>query len=188
MNEETSDFTARARARGEAANQAAREALQPLEPGERPLAVTIGSVVAMLLAILNVVAYLASSGELGNGAVVQLILLCAVLVAASVGMWFRQYWAVLGFQTVLALQLIVFVLLLMRAESIWIALLFCAIIAALGTMFWFLIRAMARIQMPEGPEKRALRERLAEIEQEQAAESGKAAEQTERSANGGTPQ
>lgn len=161
---------ARARARGEAKNQEARDALQPLEPGERPLAVTIGSVVAMLLAIVNIVNFLIASGEHGGGELMQTILLCVVLVAASVGMWFGRYWAVLGFQTVLALQMIIFGLTMMVAESVAVILLYAALTAAFGALFWFLIRAMARIQMPEGPERRALRERLAEIEEERTAE------------------
>lgn len=180
MNDETTDFMARARARGEAKNQEARAALQPLAPGERPLAITIGSIVAMLMAAANVVAFLASDGDKGGSAVVYIVLLCAVLVAASVGMWFRQYWAVLGFQTVLALQILFLGLSLMKVESVWVLLLFCAIIAALGAMFWFLIRAMARIQMPEGPGQRSLRERLAEIEEEQAAAPGATARPEER--------
>jgi hypothetical protein len=34
---------------------------------------------------------------------------------------------------------------------VWAALLLVIIIAAAGTLFWFLIKAMARIQMPERP-------------------------------------
>ena len=40
-------------------------------------------------------------------------------------------------------------LLLMKAESVLGALLALAVIAAAGTMFWFLVKAMARIQMPD---------------------------------------
>jgi hypothetical protein len=37
----------------------------------------------------------------------------------------------------------------MKAESVLGALLATAVIAAAGTMFWFLVKAMARIQMPD---------------------------------------
>ena len=47
-----------ARAR-EAKNEAVRAALVPLEPGERPLAVTVAAIVAALLAVANVVLCLA---------------------------------------------------------------------------------------------------------------------------------
>jgi hypothetical protein len=171
MNEQTSetgDFRARARARGEAKNAAARAALQPLAAGERPLAVTVAAIAAMVLAVGNAAAYLASNGGGDTSQKVrQLVLICGVLVIASIGMWLRKYWAVLGFQTILGLQIIAYCLALTRIDSVVVAAIFVAIIAASGVLFWFLIRAMARIQMPEGPNQRALRERLDEIERDE---------------------
>lgn len=175
MNEQTSepdDFRARARARGELKNAEARAALRPLAPGERPTAVTVAAVAAMVLAIGNAVAYLLSDAAGGNESareIRQLVLVCGVLVTASIGMWFRKYWAVLGFQTVLALQIIVYCLALTRINSAPVALLIVGIIAASGALFWFLIRAMARIQMPDGPNQKALREQLEEIDRQDAA-------------------
>ena len=46
-------------ARTEAKNEAAREALEPLDDGERPLVVTIAAVVSALVAISSVVGYAA---------------------------------------------------------------------------------------------------------------------------------
>jgi hypothetical protein len=69
--------------------------------------------------------------------------------AMAIGMWRARYWAVLGFQTLLAFAIVIWSLLLIQAENVWGALLAIAIIAAAGTMFWFLVKAMARIQMPE---------------------------------------
>lgn len=143
-----------ARARSEAKNQAVRDSLEPLAPGERPLAVTIASVAAFLLSIGNLVTYLLSDHAVGpdrSREVLQTILICAVLMAASIGMWRAKYWAVLGFQTILGLQVIVLALALIKVSNLWVALLFLVIIALSSTLFWFLIRAMARIQMPEPP-------------------------------------
>jgi membrane protein insertase Oxa1/YidC/SpoIIIJ len=161
---------AAAEARTEAKNQAVRETLEPLEPGERPLAVTIGSIAAMLLAIGNIVALLLSdtSGKDQSQAVIQSLLIFGVLVAASIGMWFKRYWAVLGFQTILGLQIIVYSLALLRAETIWIVFLFVAIVVASSVLFWYLIRAMARLQMPESPEMKALREKYEATDADQA--------------------
>lgn len=174
MNEQTSepeDFRARARARGELKNAEARAALRPLAPGERPTAVTVAAIAAMLLAIGNAAAYLLSDAAGGDGSareIRQMVLVCGILVAASIGMWFRKYWAVLGFQTVLALQIIVYCLALTRINSAPVAVLIVGIIVASGALFWFLIRAMARIQMPDGPNQKALRERLDELDQQDA--------------------
>ncbi len=152
---------AAARTRSEAKNQAVRDELEPLAPGERPLAVTIASITAMLFAIGNLVSFLLTNDATGddeNRAVIQLALICAILFVASVGMWLVKYWAVIGFQTILGLQIIVYSLSLTRVDNAWVALLFVAIIALSGVLFWFLIRAMARIQMPEAPDIQSLKD------------------------------
>ena len=71
-----------------------------------------------------------------------------VLGVAAVGMWFNRYWAVLGFQMLLAGSIIIAALFLLRASN-WQAVAFCVgVLAVCGPLFWFLIRAMARLQMP----------------------------------------
>jgi divalent metal cation (Fe/Co/Zn/Cd) transporter len=66
-------------------------------------------------------------------------------------MWHARYWAVLGMQTLLAFTLIAATLGLVTAENVAAMLVLVAIIAAAGTLFWFMVKAMARIQMPERP-------------------------------------
>jgi hypothetical protein len=67
---------------------------------------------------------------------------------AAAGMWKAKYWAVLGFQALLTLQLIIAFLALLVVEDLWRAAVFVAIIGLGGWLFWKLIRAMARLQMP----------------------------------------
>jgi lipopolysaccharide export LptBFGC system permease protein LptF len=54
-------------------------------------------------------------------------------------------------QTLLALTLIASSLALVTASSVGGVVLLVAILAAAGTLFWFMVKAMARIQMPERP-------------------------------------
>jgi hypothetical protein len=123
----------------------AREELVPLREGERPLAVTIAAIVAGLLVVGWVVALAVGASGAAAGA-----LFAIVLGAAAVGMWRSRYWAVLGFQVVLALTLVNAILfLVIRADTVVDVIVGLAITAGAGTLFWFLIRAMARIQMPE---------------------------------------
>ena len=75
----------------------------------------------------------------------------AVICVVAVGMWQSKYWAVLGMQTLLAITIIIGSLGLVTATSIVAALVLVVMIAAAGTLFWFLVKAMARIQMPERP-------------------------------------
>jgi cation transport ATPase len=141
-------------ARSRAKDEEARASLKPLRPGERPTAVTVGAVVAAVLPIANLVAlafgYNASENTVSPGSeVTGSILTTLILVVVAYGMWKARYWGVLGMQTLLALTLITASLALLFANSVWAALLLVLIIAGAGTLFWFLIKAMARIQMPE---------------------------------------
>lgn len=149
------------RAKSEAKNQAVRDSLVPLEPGERPLAVTIASLVAFAMAIANIAGYFLSDHATGaehQKEIIQLVFFTGVLLLAGFGMWRVKYWAVIGFQTLLGLQIIIMVLTLTRASHLWAALIFAAVIAAASILFWYLIRAMARIQMPESPDMKRVRE------------------------------
>jgi predicted small integral membrane protein len=165
---------ARARARTEAKNQAVRETLEPLEPGERPLAVTIAAVVAALAAIGNVAAFALRDhppSAQRNTEIFWTIVTAGVLGVASWGMWRAKYWAVLGFQTLLGLQIIIATLSILRASKPLAALVFLAIVLASAVLFWYLVRAMARIQMPEAPEVKSLREQREEAEEAARAEA-----------------
>jgi len=142
--------------RTEAKNEAARAALEPLAPGERPTAVTVGAIVAALFAVANVAAVVAGWNQGVDEddrarALAYTVLATGVLLVVAWGMWKSKYWAVLGMQTLLALTLIASSLALVTVSSAGGAILLVAIIAAAGTLFWFMVKAMARIQMPERP-------------------------------------
>jgi hypothetical protein len=123
----------------------AREKLVPLEEGERPLAVTIGAVVAGLLVVGWIVSLVAGNSDVAGAAPLALL-----LGVAAWGMWRSRYWAVLGFQVLLAITLVNAVLfLILKADAVLDVVVGLAIVASAGTLFWFLIRALARLQMPE---------------------------------------
>lgn len=143
-------------ARGRARDEAIRQGLEPLEEGERPRVVTIAAIVALFFAVANVVATLTVndlSGDNGDPIVFATVT-TSVLVLAAIGMWARKYWAVLGFQCILGLQIVVFSLALLRVQKWWLGILMVIAIGLLGTLFWKLIRAMARLQMPGRPPAR----------------------------------
>jgi hypothetical protein len=145
-------------ARGRAKDEEARAALVPLAPGERPTSVTVGAAVAALLAAANLIAVFAGwDGAAGSDdrarAVAGSLLVTGLLCAVAWGMWNAKYWAVLGMQTLLALTLIASTLGLVTASSAGAVLVLVAIIVLAGTLFWFMVKAMARIQMPERPSR-----------------------------------
>lgn len=136
--------------RSEARNRAAREALEPLEPGERPTAVTVAAILTSGLALLNLAGFLVGIEiqgqrvELGSFVIYE-----AVMVLMSYGLWRAKYWAVLGLQALLGIA-VVLGLISSLGVSDWIdAVIVAAVVIPSGTLFFFLVKAMARIQMPE---------------------------------------
>ena len=128
-----------------------RASLEPLPIGERPGAVTVAAIVAFVMAIANVVAAVAGE-SLGSQATGFTVISTVILLACAGGMWFgAQYWAVLGFMVVLLFQLLSLCFALVRVEHWYVALILVVVIGLLGTLFYRLIRALARIQMPERP-------------------------------------
>lgn len=127
-----------------------REQLVPLEEGQRPRAVTVAAIVAGLLALSNVIGY-AAGLEVGDTRprLGDVVVTASLMTVAAIGMWFARYWAVLGFQAILAILIVLMSLLLLTAENVLSALVALAIIGAAGTLFWFLVKSLARIQMPD---------------------------------------
>jgi hypothetical protein len=141
-------------ARSEAKNRAARERLEPLAQNERPLVVTIGAVIAGLIAVAVVVAYVAGATVNGDRPnVLQVITPAFLMGMASIGMWRARYWAVLGFEVVLAFLILSAALGLVGATSALQVAGNIALISIAGALFYFMIKAMARIQMPERPSR-----------------------------------
>jgi hypothetical protein len=145
----SSERRAEVAARYEERNRAAREELEPLKPTERPAAVTLGAVISGLVALSVLVAYAAGATVNGDRPrLLQVIIPALLMGAMAVGMWRVRYWAVLGFQAVLALLLLGASLGLLSAHAVAPVIGNVALIAVAGTLFYFMIKAMARIQMP----------------------------------------
>ena len=148
-------FQERMARRYEERNAEARAKLEPLEPGERPRAVTVGAVVAGVLAVIfSVSAVLAIAGVHAGGRDIKpvpIILFALVFWAMAVGMWRSRYWAVLGFQTLLLLMMLASAVGLVAVSSVLQAVGTTLLLLGSGALFYFMIRAMARIQMPSGP-------------------------------------
>jgi hypothetical protein len=148
-------FQERMARRYEERNEEARAKLEPLDPGERPRAVTVGAIVAILLALVfTVSAVLAIAGVHAGGRSIKpapILLFALVFWAMAVGMWRSRYWAVLGFQTVLLLMMLASAFGLVAVSSILQAVGTTLLLLGSGLLFYFMIRAMARIQMPPSP-------------------------------------
>jgi hypothetical protein len=138
-------------AKAEVRNQEAREALEPLADGERPRVVTIGAVVAALIALSIVAGYLGGvevDGE--KPRLLQVLAPAMIMGIMAWGMWNARYWAVLGFQLLLVFLIFSAVFgLLVQASTVPEFLTTSLLLAVSGAFFYFMVKAMARIQMPE---------------------------------------
>lgn len=138
-------------ARGRARTDAARAALEPLGEGERPRAVTAGALVAGGLALAEVISFAVGYEAGENGRIIRSVLVVGLLGVMAWGMWSARYWAVLGMQTLLGITIVYASAAAMFAANLRAVVLVVAIIVPAGALFWFLVKAMARIQMPERP-------------------------------------
>ena len=145
------DRMTRGYARAEQRNQEAREALEPLAEGERPTVVTVGAVVAALIAISVVAGYAAGVEVNGSRPKLPQVVAPAVIMGVMAwGMWHARYWAVLGFQLILVFLIFSAVFgLAVQAATVAQFAATLGLLAVAGTFFFFMVKAMARIQMPE---------------------------------------
>ena len=87
-------------------------------PTRRPTAVTVAAIVAALIGVGNLVLLLADSDLHHRSRVTGGIVFAALMFIAAIFMWRRAYWAVLGFQTLLALSIVISSLaVLLRART-----------------------------------------------------------------------
>lgn len=138
------------RLRGEPANEAARADLNALAAGERPAALVVAILVAGALGIANVALYAAGVDVRGKPpSAAGAIGFAAIMLAAAWGMWNLRYWAVLGFQALLAVTVVIAALSLAVASNVAAVALCVAIVVPGGFLFWKLVRVLARLQMPQ---------------------------------------
>lgn len=140
------------RARGPARDELARASLEPLGEDERPRALLVAVAVAAVLAVAVIVGALTIGGlRKHGGSLPGGIFLGAVLALLAAGMYRRRYWAVLGFEALLAFQILVTSLALVVASTLYAAGLCLVSIVLGGWLFWKLVRVMGRIQAGERP-------------------------------------
>jgi hypothetical protein len=126
----------------------------PYAPGERPWSVRVAIVLAILIGIGNLVDVLIG-GKVrlghthpGKGGV---ILFAVLMLVCAAGMWWMRYWALLGFQAILAFVILFFSLALISASSVPVALIEVAVVFGGGFLFYKLVRVLSRVQLPRRP-------------------------------------
>jgi hypothetical protein len=136
----------------------ARSAPEPLGNDERPGALLVAVAIALALTLATLIS-VATVHDLARhgGSLPGGLFLAGVLLLLAWGMYGRHYWAVLGFEALLAFQIIVTSLALVVAETLLAAGLCVLSIGLAGWLFWKLVRVMGRIQAGERETDEALR-------------------------------
>jgi hypothetical protein len=145
------------RSRAAERDAAVRATLDPFAPGERPWPIQVGAAVALLLGSVNLVLYVAGVKPHVGGKQPQLgeiLVFSTLMLVCCAGMWRMRYWAVLGFQTLLAIGLLGFSLALIRASSVLGAAICVGVIVPGGLLFYKLVRVLGRLQLPAPPTRR----------------------------------
>lgn len=140
--------------RSEQRNAAVRATLRPIAPGERPWVITVGAALAGLNGLVQLILFIAGVKlkVAGNRPQTFSVIAFAFLMfVCAAGMWRMRYWAVLGFQALLAIVILTFTLVLVRANSVLGAVVSLVVVAAGGFLFYRLVRVLSRIQMPKYP-------------------------------------
>ena len=142
--------------RSEQKNAAVRATLQPYAPGERPWSIRIAVSVAVLIGAGDLVD-LALGGNLGFGRTHPgkggVILFSVLMLVCAAGMWRMKYWALLGFQAILAFVILFFSLALIRASNLAGVLIALVVICGGGWLFYKLVRVLSRVQIQTRPQR-----------------------------------
>lgn len=145
---------AKAPSRSEERNAAVRAALTPLADGERPWPIVVSAAVATILSLVNLGLFIGGAKPHVGGQqphLGEILVFSGLMLMCAAGMWWMRYWAVLGFQTLLAIGLLGFCLALVRVSNALWGLVCLVVIVAGGFLFFKLVRILSRIQMPRYP-------------------------------------
>jgi len=138
-------------ARYEERDRAAREALEPLREDERPAVVTVAALISTAVAALSLLGFalwdVLRDDPRPNA--IGSISFAILIGAMAYGLWRTRYWAVLGFQAAMVLVMLSAMLGAISALTVGLFVGSLVIVAAAGVLFYFMVKAMARIQMPE---------------------------------------
>ena len=132
-----------------------RASLTPLAPGERPWAVRVATLIALLIGVGDLAVVIVDGSFRVGGAHTApggVVIFSVLMLACAWGMWQLRYWAVLGFQAILAFVILYFSLLLMRASNLLALVAALVVVGGGGYLFYKLVRVLSRLQMPEPPD------------------------------------
>jgi hypothetical protein len=144
-----SDAMKRGYAKAELKNIAAREALQPIGPENRPRIVLVACAWLLVACVSIVVSIVTADGDDAGGQRFGNALMLLVVLVAVWGTWRLRPWAILGAQTLFALAFVFTILAAVFSDEILLSLALGASALVTGWIFYRMINVMARVQKME---------------------------------------
>jgi peptidoglycan/LPS O-acetylase OafA/YrhL len=136
-------------AKAEEKNVAAREALEPIGPENRPRIVLIACAWLALACISLVVSIITADGKGVAGQRFGNALMLLVVLVAIWGTFRLRPWAILGAQTLFALAFVFTVLAAVFSDKLLLSIGLAASALVTGWVFYRMINVMARVQKME---------------------------------------
>jgi hypothetical protein len=143
------DAMKRGYAKAELKNIAAREALQPIGPENRPRIVLVACAWLLVACVSIVVSIVTADGDGAGGQRFGNALMLLVVLVAVWGTWRLRPWAILGAQTLFALAFVFTILAAVFSDQILLSLALGASALVTGWIFYRMINVMARVQKME---------------------------------------
>lgn len=143
------DAMKRGYAKAELKNIAAREALEPIGPENRPKVVLVACAWLLLACVSLVVSIVTADGDDAAGQRVGNALMLGVVALAIWGTFRLRPWAILGTQTLFALAFVFTILAAVFSDKVLLSLALGASALITGAIFYKMIKVMARVQKME---------------------------------------
>lgn len=143
------DAMKRGYAKAELKNIAAREALEPIGPENRPRVVLVACAWMLLACVSLVASIVTADGDDAGGQRIGNALMLVVVLVAVWGTYRLRPWAILGAQTLFALAFVFTVLAAVFSDKVLLSLALAASALITGAIFYRMIKVMARVQKME---------------------------------------
>jgi hypothetical protein len=143
------DAMKRGYAKAEQKNVAARAALQPIGPENRPRIVLIACAWLLVACVSIVVSIVTADGDGVGGQRFGNALMLLVVLVAVWGTYRLRPWAILGSQTLFALAFVFTILAAVFSDKPLLSLALAASALVTGWIFYRMINVMARVQKME---------------------------------------
>jgi hypothetical protein len=118
------------------------------------VAIRVAALTAGVIGLANLVLWAVGYEVRGQDqSAAGVLVFSALMLVGAVSIWQLRYWAVIGFEALLGITIVTAGLSLLLVANVQGAVIAVVILVPACALFWALIRPMARLRMPQQPER-----------------------------------